>query len=430
MGWMDIFRARPSPAPVAERGPGPVMTASTQTVESPSQWGHGFRFGGMAQSGARVDEANTLSIPATMAALRVLTGVFAMTPMHYFLRSPDGRQRASDDPLHALMLERPNLHQTPFQFRELMLADLLLAGNFFAYVSRDFAGRPVALTRLNPKQVTVATYFSRSEGRELFFDATLPDGARERFSGRDIWHIAGFGRDGLSGLSPISIARDAIGSTISTSDHTAKFWRNGGRPSTVLKSDSKVDPADRQMMRQDWMNLYSGPSGSEVAILDQGLTADFLTHNHQEQQFLETRGFQVVDLCRVWGVPPHLIFHLDKATFSNIEHQSLEFITFHMGPHYERVSQSATFQFAGRDHYFEHLTDALVKGDLKSRMEAYKMQREMGVANANDLRRRENEPDIAGDAGTEYWRPSNMAISGQPNPPSANAPAPTPAPAE
>ncbi|MDO6353457.1 phage portal protein, partial [Synechococcus sp. YX-04-1] len=144
--------------------------------------------------------------------------------------------------------------------------------------------------------------------------------------------------------------------------------------------------------------------------------ASFLSPNMKDSQFLETRQFQVVDLARIWGVPPHLIFDLGKATFSNIEQQSLEFVIYHMGPHYERVGQALTKLFGRENHYFEHLTDALVKGDLKSRMEAYWLQRQMGMANANELRAKENQPNVAGDAGTEYWRPSNMAPAGRPAP--------------
>jgi phage portal protein BeeE len=98
-------------------------------------------------------------------------------------------------------------------------------------------------------------------------------------------------------------------------------------------------------------------------------------------------------------VPPHLIFDLSKATFGNIEQQSLEFVIYHLGPHYKRIEEAATRQFADAGYYFEHLTDALVRGDLKSRMEAYWLQRQMGIASANDLRRRENDPDIPGAAG-------------------------------
>ncbi|MFD1809291.1 phage portal protein [Gemmobacter lanyuensis] len=203
---------------------------------------------------------------------------------------------------------------------------------------------------------------------------------------------------------------------MATADHSNRFWNKGGRPSTVLTTTQKVSPEDKMRIRSDWDRIHSGPDGSAIAVLDQDLKSAFLTHNLKDSQFLETRQFQVVDLARIWGVPPHLIFELSKATFSNIEHQSLEFLTYHLGPHFTRVAQAATRQFAPEGMYFEHVTDALVRGDLKSRMEAYWLQRQMGIVNANELRRRENENNIPGEAGTEYWRPSNMALAGRPMP--------------
>lgn len=418
MGLWDMLTGRRAAVPgPAERGAGPSMApalAAGGSVESPTQWRGLMLPGGPSAAGIRVDEAAALTVPATIAALRILSGVFAMTPMHYYQRTEDGRRRADETPLWELMYQRPNSHQSAFQFRELMMADLLLAGNFFAYVSRDLAGRPVALTRLNPSRVVIAEFFSRAEGTELFYDAVLPDATAERFSSRDIWHVAGFGRNGLQGLSPVALARDALGGAIATSRHASTFWAKGGRPTTVLTTEQEVGAETKAQIREDWMARFGGPDGDAVAVLSHDLKPEFLNHNMQESQFLETRGFQVVDLCRVWGVPPHLIFDLSRATFSNIEHQSLEFVTFHMGPHYERVAQGATNQFAAPGFYFEHNTDALTKGDLKSRMEAYWLQRQMGIANADELRQRDNLAPIGGAAGEEYWRPGNMGVAGAP----------------
>lgn len=410
MGLLDLFRSSASHA-VARSEP-PISAASD--TQSESQWRTFAVEGRASRAGVRVNEASALSIPATLAALRILTGTFAMTPVHYYERGETGRLNKDALPEAQLFRANPNSHQTPFAFLELLLADMLLTGDFYAYVSRNMRSEPVALTRLKPGTVTIADYFDREVGTVLFYDATLPDGSSGRFAKRDIMHIPGFSRNGIHGLDPIKYAREALGASIATSNHAAKFWGKGGRPSTVLQTKSKVGPEDKSRIRKDWNSLYSGPEGDQVAVLDQDLTAQFLTHDMKSSQFLETRQFQVVDLARIWGVPPHLIFDLSKATFSNIEQQSLEFVIYHMGPHYQRVSQALTMMFGRVGHYYEHLTDALVKGDLKSRMEAYWLQRQMGMANADELRSKENQPNIGGPAGSEYWRPSNMALAGTP----------------
>lgn len=426
MSFWNRFRTGAA-APVGEAMPAPArieppLTAAQASVESPSQWRGFAPMSQVSSAGVRVSEQTALSIPATLQALRIISGVFAMAPLHMYRRTPAGRERRDTSPAEILLARRPNSHQSAFDLFELVMSDILLAGNFFAYVSRNMRGEPGALTRLRPGHVTVAEYFDRAEGQVLFYDATLPDGSRERFAARDVWHVRGFSRDGLVGLNPVQYAREALGGAIATSDHANRFWLKGGKPSTVLTTEQKVSQDDKARIRNDWANLYAGPDASAIAVLDQDLKAAFLTHNLRDSQFLETRQFQVVDLARIWGVPPHLIFELSKATFSNIEQQSLEFVTYHLGPHFARVAGAATRQFAGEGEYFEHLTDALVRGDLKSRMEAYWLQRQMGIVNANELRARENLNGIEGDAGAEYWRPSNMALAGEPAPgaPAAN----------
>jgi HK97 family phage portal protein len=412
MGIMDFWkpsRGQAAPSLRAE----PKLQASDSDVQSERQW-NGFVTGGRSKTGVRVDEKSALSIPATLQALRILTGVFAMTPLHYYEHRKDGRFAALDESEGKLFKVSPNSHQTPFAFLELLMADILLAGDFYAYVSRGADGRAKVLTRLKPGTVLVAEYFDRQEGTILFYDATLPDGTHERFPSRDIFHVPGFSRNGLNGLNPIQYARDALGGAIATSDHTSRFWNKGGRPSTVLSTEQKVGPADKLRIKNDWSNLYAGQDGEMVAVLDQDLKANFLTHDMRQSQFLETRQFQVVDLARIWGVPPHLIFDLSKATFGNIEQQSLEFVIYHLGPHYARLAQAATKAFAREGFYFEHVTDALVKGDLKSRMEAFWLQRQMGMVNGNELRSYENKPDIQGAAGTDYWMPSNFQVAGNP----------------
>ena len=413
MGIFDFLRPaveRSQPAARVE----PQVSAAGEQVSSPSQWRGLIAGGAPSRAGVIVNETSALSLPATLQALRVLTGVLAMTPLHYYRRGRDGRTREDDAGIGSLLLTRPNSHQSSFTFFELLWGDLLLAGNFFGFVSRNAAGEAVAITRLKPNTVLVSEYFDRAVGRILFYDATLPDGTRNRFAARDIWHVPGFSRDGINGLNPVEYMRDALGGAIATGNHASKFWAKGGRPSTVLTGKPRIGASDKAQLREDWHKLYGSMDGENVAVLDQDMKAEFLSHDMRASQFIETRQFQIVDLARIWGVPPHLIFDLSRSTNNNIEHQSLEFAIYHLGPHFSRLAGAANLQFADDGFYFEHLTDALVKGDLKSRMESYWLQRQMGIVNANELRTRENASQIGGEAGAEYWRPSNMAIAGQP----------------
>lgn len=410
MGLMDLFRppARASgrvEPPLAAAGPGAA-------VSSPSQWG-GFVVGGVAtRSRVRVDERTVLGLPATLQALRILSGVFAMTPLHLFRRGPDNGRTREDSALADLLHDRPNGYQSAFEYREMLMLDLMLDGDHIAYVHRDPAGIPQALTRLDPGPVRIAEYFDRREGRILFFDVSMPDSGRERLPARDIFHVRGFSRDGINGLTPLRYAREALGGAIATEQHAHGFWSSGGKVDTVLQAKGRISTEDKARIRRDFAQTYSGPNAERVAVLDQDLKAEMINPDLEKSQFTETRAFQVTELARIWGVPPHLIFDLSRATFGNIEQQSLEFVTYHLGPHFARVEQAATRQLAPPGLFFEHLTDALVRGDLKSRMEAYWLQRQMGMVNADELRRRDNLPAIGGAAGGEYWRPGNMGVAG------------------
>ena len=350
-----------------------------------------------------------------MQALRILSGVFALTPIHYFGRlDGGGRERRRNDPLQLLVHDQPNGFQTAFEFWELYMGDLMLTGNWYAYVSRAPDGSPVALTRLKPGSVKIVEYFDRASGMTVFFDATLPDATAGRFPGREILHVRGLSRDGVVGLNPMAYMRDAFGNAIATGQHAGKYFGDGAKPKVVLTTTQKVDPMTRQAIKADWKATHGGLDGDAVAVMDNDLKPTFLSHDNQESQFVETRQFEVGELARIWGVPPHLIFDLSRATFSNIEQQSLEFVMYHLGPHYARLAQTLTRVFAPDDAFFEHQTDALVKADLQTRTEAYSRQRQNGTVNANEVRAFDNLAPLDGDAGTEYWRPANMTLAGTP----------------
>lgn len=396
-----------------EAPPAPSASGQLTSEDTETFWSLTGATGGSRVS---VNERTSLSLPAVLHALEILTGVFAMTPMIYYSRQGDGKTRAEGSPLFQLFHERPNDVQSAFLFKEVLLGDMLMAGGFANFVHRDGAFRPKALSRLDPRMVQPVKFWDRQDGLELFYDAQLPDGSNGRFTRTDIWHVPGFSRDGLLGVNRIRLLDDMLGSAIAAGEYARHFWENNAQPATILHSKGKVNPEDKAKIKFDWKRMFGGPrKAGEVAVLDQELEAKLLGATNRESQFVEVRAFNVVEVARAFGVPPHLLYELTRATFSNIEQQSLEFIMYSMMPHYERVASAATHYFAEPGHFFEFLPDALLKGDVKTRWEAYKAARESGAMNADEIRKRENMEPIGGAAGEEYWRPANMAVSGQPN---------------
>ncbi|GFE98120.1 phage portal protein [Gluconobacter sp. Gdi] len=424
MGLLDFLRGSGASVPSRARQervltsslPVGAAAGSADSFQTGGTW-TSFGIGSPSRSGVKVSERTTMALPAVMQALRILTGVFAMVPMHYVRRDGKGIHRLEEDPLYKLMNERPNDVQSQYDFREILLGDILMTGNFYAYVSRDALMRPSVLTRLDPLGVQDLQSFDRQTGQQMFYDATLPDGSSGRFASRDIWHVRGMSRNGLQGLNPISFMKEAFGESIATAAYVQSYWRNNAQPPVILTSDKKIDGDVRQQIKDDWKNRFSGvDNAGEPAVLGNGLKADYMRVSNKDGQLVETRTMQVLDIARAWGVPPHLLFELSKATFGNIEQQSLEFVIYHLGPHFSRVSSKAAHAFAASGCTFIHDPSDLVKGGFLDRAQGIAALRNGGVMSTDEGRAEFNLNPVGGDAGGEIWRPINMGISGQPNP--------------
>lgn len=371
-----------------------------------------------------VSEQRAMSVPAVLRALEVLCGLFAMTPLHYYRRTSEGKVRVDDAPQARMFTTSANAVQTAFLLKEIMLGDLLMRGKFGGYIHRDQLYRPRAMTRMDPDGIAPVQYWDKADGLEVFYDAQLPDGSRERLTRNDIWFVPGFSRDGLVGVDRLKLLADTFEAAASTNEFAARFWDNNAQPSTVLTTKAKVAPEEKARIRADWSNRFSGPrNAGATAVLDQEMKAEFLSHNNKEAQFIETRSFSVVDVSRAFGVAPHILFELTRATFSNIEQQSLEQYLYSMLGHFGRAEAAATHQFAEPDHFYEFMPEAMLRGDIKTRYEAYSIAIDKGILNPNDVRRRENLNDREG--GDEYRVGSGSTIEGQqPSPVDRRLPAP------
>lgn len=374
--------------------------------------------------GAPVAEHQALSVPAVLRALEVLCGLFAMTPFHYYRRTDSGKERVDDAPQALMFSTSANAAQPAFLMKELMLGDLLMCGKFGSYIHRDALYRPRALSRLLPGSIQVSQHWDREDGLELFYDAQLPDGTRPRLTRNDMWFVPGFSRDGLVGLDRLKLLADSFEAAASMNEFAARFWDNNAQPSTVLTTKAKIDQPAKLQIRSDWAARFAGPrNAGAVAVLDQEMKAEFLSHNNEEAQFTESRGFAVVEVGRAFGVPPHVLFELTRATFSNIEQQSLELYLYTMLSHFGRAEAHMTHQFAEPGHFFEANPDALLKGDIKSRYEAYSIAIDKGVLNPDEVRDLENRNKRPG--GDKYRLGSGSMVEGQqPAPPAPPPPAP------
>ena len=366
-----------------------------------------FYFGTSA-SGKAVNPSSAIQVSAVYACVRVIAETIASLPFHVYETTENGSRRAPEHPLYRLIHDESNKEMTSFILRETMLAHLLLYGNAYCQIIRTGRDKIDSLYPLLPDKMEV----DRDAGGLLTYTYTTSDGKRWRLEPRDVLHIPGLGFDGVMGYSPIALEKSAIGLGIAAEEYGSKFFSNGARPSGILTHPNTVkDPA---ALRANWNAAYgSSSNASRVAVLEEGMTFVPLSLPNNEAQFLETRKFQVSEICRIFRVPPHMIGDLDRATFSNIEHQSIDFAVHTIRPWLVRIEQAvnrALFSEKEKGRFYVQFNlDGLMRGDYKSRMEGYAIARQNGWMSANDIRELENMNAMSDEeGGNAYLVNGNM----------------------
>jgi HK97 family phage portal protein len=239
-----------------------------------------------------------------------------------------------------------------------------------------------------------------------------------------VLHIRGLGFDGIMGYSPIAIARQAVSLGLATEEFGGTFFGNGATPGGVLEHPGIMDDTSYERLKNSWEARHKGlENSSRVAILEEGVKYHQIGIPMDDAQFLETRRFQKEEIAMVFRVPPHMLADLEKATFSNIEQQGLSFIVNSMLPWFvrweQRVSLSLLLPRERRQYFAQFLVDALQRGDIKTRYDAYAVGRQWGWLSINDVRELENMNPISG--GDEYLLPLNMVPLGKEPPPAPAA---------
>ena len=363
---------------------------------------------GASGSGKAVNARTAIQMSTVYACVRVIAETIASLPLHVYESNEGGSAKAVKHPLYRLIHDEPNPEMTSFVWRETMLTHLLLWGNSYSQVIRNGRGQVVGLYPLLPDYMEV----DRDSKGVLTYKYTNAEGVSRWLRPEDVLHIPGLGFDGIIGYSPVAMEKNAIGLGISAEEYGNKFFSNGARPSGILTHPNTVkDPA---ALRASWNAAYGGTSNaSRVAVLEEGMTFAPLSMPNNEAQFLETRRFQVEEICRIYRVPPHMVGDLSRATFSNIEHSSIDFAVHTIRPWLVRIEQAMNRAlFPDREKgrfYVQFNLDGLMRGDYKSRMEGYAIARQNGWMSANDIRELENQNPIpAEDGGDAYLCNGNM----------------------
>lgn len=359
-------------------------------------------------TGVTVTPESAMQATAVYACVRILAESVASLPLHVYRRLDEGgKERATDHYLYSILHDAPNPEMTSFELRELLMSHLALWGNAFAEIEYDNAGRVRALWPLRPDRMRV----KRSNG-ELVYIYML-NGQEIPLSAERVFHLRGLGSDGVLGYSPIAMARQAIGLALATEEFGARFFGNGARPGIVLQHPGVLSEKARKNLRESWEERHGGLEKSHrIAILEEGMTIQEIGIPPEDAQFIQTRKFQITEIARIFRIPPHMLADLERATFSNIEHQSIEFVVHTLRPwlvRWEQAIHQRLFLPSERDTNFaEFLVDGLLRGDIKSRYDAYAVGRQWGWLSADDVREMENMNPLPDGKGKMYMVPLNM----------------------
>ncbi|MEQ8176667.1 MAG: phage portal protein, partial [Syntrophomonadaceae bacterium] len=368
-----------------------------------------------SNTGAIVNEKTALYSSAVYACVRVISESIASLPLPIYQRLSQGKDRAFDNNLYYILHDQPNPEMTSFTFRELLSSHLLLWGNAYAFIERDNLDRIKGLWPLLPNQ----TWPERdSISKQIVYKTTVISGQTLTLPAGSVFHIPGMSFDGLVGYSPIRMAREAIGLSLATEEFGARFFGQGTHLGGIVEYDGKLSDEAFERYKKSVNEIYQGLGKShKLMFLEQGAKYHQVTIPPDDAQFLETRKFQLSEIARIYRVPPHMIGDLERATFSNIEHQSLEFVMHTLRPWLVRWEQAINWKLINpeeRKRYFaEFAIDGLLRGDIKSRYDAYAVGRQNGWLSADDIRALENMNPLPDGQGSVYLINGNMIPIGQ-----------------
>lgn len=356
--------------------------------------------------GENISSDQAVRIAAVMACVRLLSETVASLPLHLYRRLPGGGKERVTDTEYATFVERPNRQQSGVEFREMLQGHLALRGNAYAHIQWRGDLSPEEVWPLHPDRVAI-----EHDGQLIqAYKYTREDGTQTTFWPSEILHLRGLSSDGVVGLSPIQYAAKSLHLALDAENYGRKFFQNGARATGAIQLPTQLSEAARERLRDGLRKQLSGDNIHKPIVLEEGATWQQITIPPEEAQFLETRKFQVTEIARIFRVPPHMIADLDKATFSNITEQSIEFVTYCLLPWIRRWESRLNYTLLQprkrRDLFYEFVLDGLLRGKPLERTQALQLQFMHGVISRNEWRAMENRNPV--DGGDDYFVPANL----------------------
>ena len=409
MTWLSGLVGRESRANV--ESPAVPLTSSTLVD---------LLVGPAGEAGIPVNETTAFGMPAVYRAVALLAGTVASLPLHPY-RDKDGVREPVRGGVSLVREPHPDL--TRFEWLELSMLHNLAWGNTYFRMLRDQGGTVRELWPLEPSRVRAGRASTGEKvyavdckdrrdvpwtpGTSVYDDEVLP------FTDREILHVPGMGYDGIVGMSPIACARQGIGLALAAERYGAKLFGSGNLMTGILKTEQKLTQDQADGVKARWKAKHSGPdSAHDIAVLGSGVSFESISFPPEDTQFIESRRFQIDEIARIYGIPPHMLFQTDRSTSwgTGIEQQTIGLVVFTLRPWLTRFEQRLS-RLLPQPQYVKFSVEGLLRGDSQQRADFYTRMWNIGAYSTNDIRRLEDQPPVEG--GDVRYRPLNMGVLGE-----------------
>jgi HK97 family phage portal protein len=355
---------------------------------------HGVNIGVGTTTGKTITPDSAMRMIAVARAASLLGGLLGSLPLKAF----DADKNTQEVPV----LENRRPGQTKFEFFEQVGMDLARHGNFYAR-KVVWRGQVIELQRMTPARWEPGRVepTPQNPSGKVFKDLS----SGELRTDVEIFHIPLYSTDGVTGLSPIGLAREAVASALSAEEFANKLWASGGLIQGILQTEQKLGEEKAKALKQRWMAKIGGVENAyDVAVLDAGIKFERISMPPQDMQFLETRKFQVNEIARLYGLPPHLLSQQERQTSwgTGIEQNNIGFVVYTLEPTwFTRVEQRVTMELLPAGLQAEYVVQGLMRGDSAARADFYKTLYEIKSMSPNEIRERESLPPR--DGGDDFF---------------------------
>jgi len=357
-------------------------------------------------SGIQITPEKALQSTVFLSCCRLLAEIISCMPLHVYRKLPNGHKEiASDIPLYEVMHTAPNSWQSKMEFIEQMVMTLTGWGNSYTEIQSGVYGAVTSLHNLHPSRMIV----DRLENGRLRYSYTNPETAKlERFNQDQIMHIRWTAEpDGIKGMVPTEISRDAIALARALEIYASGFWANSARPGVILQTDGNLTQEAAERLRDNFERLHRGVYNAyRTAVLTNGLKVEPVGFSNEQAQFSSARDAQTAEICRVFRIPLHMI---QGDSTGDTESKGQDFLTYTLTPWLTRLesAMSRSLIINRKEFTVKFDTTGLVRADSNRRASYYGTMLGLGLMSINEARRQEGLAPI-GPRGDHYFVAMNQ----------------------